>query len=77
MALTIKQYGKKWRLSIDHEEWELDSREDLENAVKTLLDLKEKKGQLFQKASEDENHDSNCEGAMCWCKARRKNNGKQ
>lgn len=54
MALSIKQHGSKWRIAIDHEEWELDSRADLDSAIKTLLDLKEKKGQLFQKTSKSD-----------------------
>lgn len=50
MGIKIKQYGQKWRIMIDeNEEWEFENRADMEKGLKTLLDLKEKKGQLKEK----------------------------
>ena len=46
MAIKIKQQEKTWRIEIDCEEWQFDSRADMEKGLKTLLDLKEKKGQI-------------------------------
>jgi hypothetical protein len=44
--MKIKQYGEKWRLEVENEEWEFRSRKDMESRLKILLDLKESKGQL-------------------------------
>ena len=44
MGIKIKQQGTKWRIGIDeNEEWEFESRADMEKGLKVLLDLKEKK----------------------------------
>jgi len=46
MAIKIRQYGQKWRIELIDEDWEFDSRADMEKGLKTLLDLKQKKGQI-------------------------------
>lgn len=46
MAIKIKQNGQKWRVELQEEEWEFEDRTDMEKGLKTLLDLKEKKGQI-------------------------------
>lgn len=47
MAIKIKQQGQKWRIGIDeNEEWEFESRADMEKGLKILMDLKENKGQI-------------------------------
>lgn len=44
--IKIKQNNQKWRIEIQEEEWQFESREEFESALKTLLDLKEINGQL-------------------------------
>ena len=46
MAITIRQKGQKWNIELCGEEWEFESRADMEKGLKTLLDMKQKKGQL-------------------------------
>ena len=46
MGIKIKQAGTKWRISIEDEEWEFESRAEMEKNLKTILDMKEKKGQI-------------------------------
>jgi hypothetical protein len=46
MAIRIKQREQKWQLQLDEEVWEFENRKDMEAGLKTLLDLKEKKGNL-------------------------------
>ena len=46
MAIKIRQHGQKWRVELQEEEWEFENRADMEKGLKTLLDLKEKKGQI-------------------------------
>lgn len=46
MAITIKQHGEKWRLIIENEEWSFENRKDLDDNLKKILDIKEKKGQI-------------------------------
>jgi hypothetical protein len=43
---NLKQHGQNWRIELNGEEWEFRSRADMEKALKTLLDMKENKGQL-------------------------------
>ena len=47
--ISIRQYGKKWRIEVNNEVWEAEDRKDMESIVKQLLDLKELKGQLKEK----------------------------
>ncbi|MCK9429498.1 MAG: hypothetical protein M0R17_05800 [Candidatus Omnitrophica bacterium] len=44
--ITIKEYGKNWRITLQDEIWQCEDREDMERVLKILLDLKEKKGRL-------------------------------
>jgi len=44
--ITIKEYGKNWRITLQDEIWQCEDRTDMERILKQLLDLKEKKGQL-------------------------------
>ena len=46
MGIKIKQQQEKWRLELDNEEWQFDNRKDMEDGLKILLDLKEKKGRI-------------------------------
>lgn len=46
MAISIKQFNDKWRMSIEREEWEFADRKEFDKALKAILDLKEKHGQL-------------------------------
>lgn len=46
MAIKIKQNNQNWRLNIEDEEWAFESRKEMESALKILLDLKEKKGNI-------------------------------
>ena len=46
MGITIKVYNDKWMIEIENEKWEFNSKEELEKAFKTLLDLKDKKGRI-------------------------------
>jgi len=46
MAIKIKQHAEKWRIEIEREEWEFDSRKDLDDNLKKILDIKEKKGRI-------------------------------
>ena len=46
MGITIKQREEKWRVEIREESWEFPTREDLDKALKTLLDLKQKNGRV-------------------------------
>ena len=46
MAINIKQEGNKWKLGISEEVWQFDSRAEMEKCLKTLLDIKEKKGRI-------------------------------
>jgi len=48
MAITIKQHGDAWRITIEREEWEFSSRKDLDDNLKKILDIKEKKGRIKQ-----------------------------
>ncbi len=48
MAITIKQHGEKWRIAIESEEWEFDSRKSLDDNLKKILDIKEKNGRIKQ-----------------------------
>lgn len=44
--IRIKQNREKWILGIESEEWQFESREEMEKSLKTILDLKSKNGQL-------------------------------
>ena len=44
MTIKITQYGEKWRIGIEHEVWEFDDRKDFDENLKTILDIKDKKG---------------------------------
>jgi len=46
MAIKIKQHKTGYRLEIDNEEWEFESRKEMEKVLKIFLDLKELNGQL-------------------------------
>jgi hypothetical protein len=46
MAITIKQMGQKWRIELHEEEWNFESRAEMEKGLKTLLDIKENKGNI-------------------------------
>lgn len=46
MAIKIKQNNQKWRLNIEDEEWEFETRAEMEKGLKILLDLKERKGNI-------------------------------
>ena len=46
MAINIKQYQDKWRIEIEREEWEFESRKDLDDNLKKILDIKENKGRI-------------------------------
>jgi len=46
MGIKIKQTNQKWRLCIEDEEWEFATRKEMEVGLKTLLDMKEKKGNI-------------------------------
>jgi hypothetical protein len=54
MSIKIKQYALKWRLEIEHEEFEFDSRKDMELSLTKILDIKEKKGQLKNRSVKNE-----------------------
>lgn len=46
MGITIKIYDGKWRIEIENEKWEFENRKELDIGLKTLLDLKDKKGRV-------------------------------
>jgi len=46
MGITIKQHQGKWRIEIDHEEWEFESREILDKSLKEILDIKQQGGRI-------------------------------
>ena len=46
MGITIKQHNEKWKLFIENEEWQFDDRKSMENAIKVLLDIKERNGRI-------------------------------
>jgi hypothetical protein len=48
MAITIKQNGETWRVLIENEEWNFNDRKDLDENLKKILDIKEKKGRLIK-----------------------------
>ena len=47
--IKIKQQGDSFRLEIQNEEWKFGSREEMEKALKQLLDLKDAHGKLLDK----------------------------
>ena len=46
MSIKIKQTNDGYRLELDIEEWRFETRKEMEEVLKTLLDLKEKHGRL-------------------------------
>jgi len=52
MAIQIKQNREKWHLKISEEEWQFENRKEMEETLKVILDIKEKKGQLKKEERE-------------------------
>ena len=46
MAITIKQHSEKWRLEIRDEVFEFDSLAKMQDALKKMLDMKSKNGDI-------------------------------
>ena len=46
MSIKIKQQNQKWVLELNEEVWEFDNKREMEYALRQLLDLKERKGNL-------------------------------
>ena len=46
MAIEIKQHQSKWRIKIEHEEWEFENRETLDKNLKQILDIKQSSGRI-------------------------------
>jgi hypothetical protein len=44
--IAIRQKGNKYRLEINGEEWELDTREEMQQILDYLLNLKESRGKI-------------------------------
>lgn len=44
--IAIRQKSNKYRLEIAGEEWEFDTREEMQKVLDYLLDLKEKNGKV-------------------------------
>jgi len=51
--LNIRRYEDNWRVSVSNETWECKDRKELDNVVKTLLDLKTKHGELNKKQGKE------------------------
>jgi len=51
--LNIRRYEDNWRVSVSNETWEVKDRKELDNVVKTLLDLKTKHGELNKKQGKE------------------------
>ena len=46
MSIKIRQNGDNYRVNLDDEEWQFNSRKEMEAGLKILLDMKDKKGKL-------------------------------
>ena len=47
--IGIKQNGEKWNMIIKEEQWQFETREQMEDILKNLLDMKETHGKLKDK----------------------------
>lgn len=49
MSIVIRQRNQKWRLEIREEEFEFENRSEMEMALKDILEMKEKRGQIKER----------------------------
>ena len=46
MGIILKQHQGKWKIEIEHEEWEFMTKTDFDKALKDILEIKDKNGRI-------------------------------